>query len=81
MVDSGAVWRDSVNSDDYRTGAGVEIAADVGPFYSSHFKVRLGYAHGFDIGGEDQVYLRVALPTEEIDVRGNPAAVRSALLI
>jgi Tol biopolymer transport system component len=58
FVDSGTTWHDSVDSDDYRTGAGFEIGADVGFLYSGRFKIRLGYAHGFDLGGEDQVYLR-----------------------
>jgi hypothetical protein len=58
FVDSGATWFDSVRSDDYRTGLGLEIKADVGLFYSGRLELRLGFAHGFDEGGEDQVYLR-----------------------
>jgi len=58
FVDSGATWFDSVKSDDYHTGAGFEVKADVGLFYSARFELRLGFSHGFDAGGEDQVYLR-----------------------
>jgi hypothetical protein len=59
FVDSGAVWREGRKPDAYRNGAGAELMTDAGLFYSMRFSLRLGYAHGFDQGGEDQVYLRI----------------------
>ena len=59
FVDTGAVWSQGHSPDDYRTGAGFELMTDTALFYSARFSVRLGYAHGFDTGGENQVYLRL----------------------
>lgn len=59
FVDSGSVWRNGRKPDDRRTGAGVELMTDTALFYSARFGLRLGFAHGFDDGGENQVYLRV----------------------
>lgn len=57
FVDAGAAW-DQTRAD-YRTGAGFEVSADTALFYSLRLALRLGYAHGFDDGGKNQVYLRV----------------------
>jgi hypothetical protein len=59
FVDNGGVWNDGRSPDDRRTGAGVELHADAAILYSLRFNVRLGYAHGFDQNGENQVYLRI----------------------
>lgn len=59
FVDSGGVWTDGRKPGDSRMGAGVEANADVALFYSLRFALRLGYAHGFDSGGENQVYLHI----------------------
>lgn len=59
FVDSGKVWFDSEGASDYRTGAGFEIKADVGLLYSGRVMLRFGYAHGFDEGGDDELYARV----------------------
>jgi hypothetical protein len=59
FVDSGTVWSRDGKPDDYRTGAGVELMTSISLFYGGYADLRLGYAHGFDEGGVDQVYLRV----------------------
>jgi hypothetical protein len=59
FVDSGGAWTDGRKPGDSRLGAGVEANADVALFYSLRFALRLGYAHGFDNGGENQVYLHI----------------------
>jgi hypothetical protein len=59
FVDSGAVWQAGSSPDGYRTGAGFELMTDTALFYFARFSLRLGYAHGFDTGGRDQVYLRI----------------------
>jgi hypothetical protein len=59
FVDSGAVWRQGAKPDDYRTGAGVELMTDMALFYFARMNLRLGYARGYDEGGEHQVYLRL----------------------
>lgn len=59
FVDSGAVWNEGRSPDDRRTGAGVELLTDAALLYSLRVNLRLGYAHGFDEGGKDQVYLRI----------------------
>ena len=61
FADTGKVWTDRENESDYRTGAGLEINADVGLLYSSRLTLRLGYAHGFDFGGDDELYARVGV--------------------
>lgn len=59
FVDSGTVWQEGGSPDGYRTGAGLELMTDAALFYSARFSLRLGYAHGFDTGGQGQVYLRI----------------------
>jgi Tol biopolymer transport system component len=59
FVDSGAAYNDD-SPDEYFTGAGVEINADLNVFYMVPIRARLGYAHGFDENiGDDRVYLQV----------------------
>lgn len=59
FIDSGATWNEGGAPDEYFTGAGVEALADLILLYDVPIRLRLGYAHGFDRGGEDQVYLRL----------------------
>jgi len=59
FVDNGATWNDGNRPSETRTGAGIEAYADVAALYSLRFTLRLGYAHGFDDGGENSVYLRI----------------------
>ena len=59
FVEAGSVWTEGRAPDDYRTGAGFEAQADVALFYSMRFTLRLGFAHGFDAGGENAAYLRI----------------------
>lgn len=59
FVDSGAAWNEGGSPDEYFTGAGVEANTDLVLLYNVGVRLRLGYAHGFDRGGEDQVYLRL----------------------
>ena len=57
FVNSGDAWDDDTGSANYSTGAGLETEAQLFFGYFIPMKFRLGYAHGFDEGGEDQVYL------------------------
>ncbi|MEN8128675.1 MAG: BamA/TamA family outer membrane protein [Pseudomonadota bacterium] len=59
FVEAGSVWDDNADSDDYHTGAGLELNAETRLFYHIPLQLRLGYAHGFDLGGEDRIYLNI----------------------
>ncbi|MDH5632857.1 MAG: hypothetical protein OEZ10_07665 [Gammaproteobacteria bacterium] len=60
FVDYGAAWNSEQEvATEYFTGAGVEGHFEITAFYSGVLDLRVGYAHGFDLGGEDQVYLGV----------------------
>jgi outer membrane protein assembly factor BamA len=59
FVDSGGVANEGSSPDVRRTGAGLELNTDSALFYSLRFNLRLGYAHGFDVEGENQLYLRI----------------------
>ncbi len=59
FMDNGAAWYDGQKADDYYTGVGVELKADVVVFYSAMARVSLGFARGLDDIGEHQVYLRI----------------------
>lgn len=59
--DTGKVWADHESESDYHTGAGIEINADVGLLYAGRLAVRFGYAHGFDVGGDDEFYAQVGV--------------------
>ncbi len=58
FVDSGMAWTGS-ESKHWSTGAGVELTADMNVFYRYGLRLRLGWAQGFDEGGEEQIYLRL----------------------
>ena len=59
FVDSGGTWNEGSKPEKYSTGAGVEMNARAILFYALPLNLRLGYAHGFDAGGGNQVYLHV----------------------
>ncbi|UCE88333.1 MAG: hypothetical protein JSW10_08200, partial [Pseudomonadota bacterium] len=59
FVDTGAAWNEGDNPDEYFTGAGAEFTADTVLFYFLPLRLTVGYAHGFDRGGEDQGYVRL----------------------
>lgn len=59
FAESGATWNDGGEPEEYRSAAGAEIHAGVNLFYALNLKLRLGFAHGYDEGGEDQVYLTI----------------------
>ena len=57
FVDTGAAYNGD-KPQNYYTGAGLELNADLNLFYMVPVKVRLGYAHGFDAIGDNRVYLK-----------------------
>ncbi|WP_455206235.1 hypothetical protein [Kaarinaea lacus] len=54
---AGDAWNDKTESADYVTSAGVELNVELVLGYFIPLNLRLGYAHGFDTGGEDQWYV------------------------
>ncbi|HEY9052148.1 MAG TPA: hypothetical protein VIQ03_11425, partial [Gammaproteobacteria bacterium] len=57
FIDSGAAWNDGNSPDQYYTGTGVELHADLNLFYGINLKMRLGYAKGQDkILGDERTY-------------------------
>lgn len=62
FIDSGAAWRAPADSPErYFTGVGAELGMDLAAFYHIPLRLRLGYAHGLDEGGESQIYLRLGM--------------------
>ena len=63
FVDAGKVWDSnaSLQQDNVRVGAGVELRADLTLGYWVKVTPALGFAHGFNQGGENQVYFTVYL--------------------
>ncbi|HEX9628187.1 MAG TPA: hypothetical protein VGA00_14695 [Acidiferrobacterales bacterium] len=59
FAETASVWDNGDRPGPYTTGAGLEANADLALFYNLGLNLRLGYAHGFDEGGKDQVYLNV----------------------
>ncbi len=61
FVDAGEVWDDSnpFNGGNIKVGAGVEARIDVTLGYWLKVTPAVGVAHGFNKGGENQVYLTV----------------------
>lgn len=59
FVDTGAVWNEGSSPEDYMTGAGVEVTADLVLAYQAGLQLRSGFAHGFDAGGENRIYLSI----------------------
>jgi len=63
FVDAGEVWddRNAFSGSNVKVGAGLEARLDVTLGYWLKATPALGFAHGFDRGGENQVYLIVYL--------------------
>ena len=59
---AGDAWNDDTESASYSTSAGLELDVKFIVGYFIPLNVRLGYAHGFDAGGENQVYLDAVFP-------------------
>ena len=58
FVDAGQAWDTGDSPEHYFTGAGFEANADTILFYNTGVNLRLGYAHGFNAGGDNKIYLR-----------------------
>ena len=62
FADNGDAWNAGEKMQ-LKTGAGVEWNAETLIGYDLlHLGVTLGYAHGFDAGGENRYYFRVGMP-------------------
>ena len=61
FVDAGEVWddRNAFSASEVKVGAGVEARLDLTLGYWLKLTPALGFAHGFNRGGENQVYLTV----------------------
>ncbi|MBN4079591.1 hypothetical protein JYT26_03010, partial [Beggiatoa alba] len=59
-------WGESWNQNDIlpvlRRGAGIEITAELVIGYGLPMNLRIGYAQGFDQGGEEQAYIEARIP-------------------
>jgi len=56
---AGNAWEQGNQIDDLSHSAGVEINTKLVLGYFIPLNLRLGFAHGFDEGGEDKAYLEV----------------------
>ena len=61
FVDAGEVWddRNAFRGNRVKVGAGIEARADVTVGYWAKVTPALGFAHGFNSGGENQIYFTV----------------------
>ena len=59
FYNAGDAWQDSFDSSALRDGAGVELISELVFGYNLDFDLRAGYAKGFDLNGESQVYLNI----------------------
>ena len=61
FVDAGRVWddRNAFTNNEVKVGAGVELRADVTLGYWAKVTPALGFAHGFNQGGQNQIYFTV----------------------
>ena len=55
---AGDAWYDEIESADYLSSAGIELNVELVFGYFIPINVRMGYAHGFDEGGDDEYYLK-----------------------
>jgi hypothetical protein len=60
FFDSGSAWESADDFKRFRTGAGAELALSMNLFLDFPFTLRLGYARGFQEGGENVFYVRIA---------------------
>ncbi len=58
FVESGDAWHKG-QQQSFASSAGVELRAEVIAFYGLGIETRLGYAHGFDYGGGNEIYLQL----------------------
>lgn len=58
FVDSGDAWFKG-QSRGFASSAGLELRADLMLFYGLGMETRLGYAHAFDNGGDNELYLQL----------------------
>jgi WD40-like Beta Propeller Repeat len=58
----GESWNQGSNVPSLRRGAGIEITGELVLGYWLPMNMRIGYAKGFDFGGEEQVYIEAAVP-------------------
>lgn len=61
FVDTAAAWSGAFEGDDLKAGAGMALGGDFVLGHRLPFTATVGYAHGFDSEGEDQVYFRAGL--------------------
>lgn len=62
FVDSGDAWYENQETE-FKTGAGIEYNIETLIGYDLlHLGISVGYAHGFDQGGDDLAYLRLGFP-------------------
>ena len=59
FINAGEAWYAGAPKASLRRGVGVELHTDIVLGYWIPLDLRLGYAHGLDQGGEDQVYLSI----------------------
>ena len=59
FVNAGEAWFAGTPKESLRRGAGAELHTDIVLGYWIEVDVRVGYAHGFDTGGENQLYLGI----------------------
>lgn len=59
FTETGTAWNEGQPRDNYYSSYGAEFQVDTVLFYNFLLRMSLGYAHGVDDGGEEQVYLRL----------------------
>jgi hypothetical protein len=62
FVEAGSAWDGSLNHDGLRRSAGAEFRFDMTLAYYLPITLRLVLAHGFDLGGETQLYFGIWVP-------------------
>lgn len=59
FYNAGSAWQSRRDTGRFSRGAGLELNTDLLAGYLLELRLRLGWAHGYDAGGEDQFYLSV----------------------
>ncbi|MHB8425985.1 MAG: TolB family protein [Gammaproteobacteria bacterium] len=62
--DMGGAWDTGGRPPHYYRSAGVEWVSDLNAFYRFNLQLVVGAAHGFDAGGENQLYATLQLPLQ-----------------
>ena len=60
FFDSGSAWEGASDFKSFRTGLGAELALSMNLFLDFPFTLRLGYAKGFQEGGENVFFFRIS---------------------